>query len=136
MCSPFQMTVHKNKRSTGRFYSLHCVYASGILISSIFPSLKRITQAYLHFGQNRGNSSNTVRGRICVLVLPPHLGQQSQSDFGFSVSVILYHLLACRGRDQRDLPHFAALGHFCFHIFERNFIDLRKKAGKFPVRQQ
>lgn len=34
---------------------------------------------YLHFGQNRGKSSNTVCDRTCVLVLPPHLGQQSQS---------------------------------------------------------
>ena len=34
------------------FLGLHCVYASGVLISSIFPSLKRITQVYLHFGQN------------------------------------------------------------------------------------
>ena len=56
----------------------------GILISSVFPSLKRITQVYLHFGQNRGKSSSTVCGRICVLVLPPHLGQQSQRNFWFS----------------------------------------------------
>lgn len=32
-------------------------------------------------GQNRGKSSNTVCGRICIRVLPPHLGQQSQSFF-------------------------------------------------------
>lgn len=79
--------VNTNRRSANRFPGLHCVYASGSLISSILPSLKRITQVYLHFGQNRGKSSSTVCERICVLVLPPHLGQQSQSDFvcGFSV---------------------------------------------------
>ena len=43
---------------------------------------------YLHFGQKRGKSSNTVCGRICVLVLPPHLGQRSQSIFDFSCSTI------------------------------------------------
>lgn len=32
-------------------------------------------------GQNRGKSSNTVCRRICIRVLPPHLGQQSQSFF-------------------------------------------------------
>ena len=50
--------------------------------------LTSIKLSFLHFGQNRGKSSNTVRGRICVLVLPPHFGQQSQSDFDCRVSAI------------------------------------------------
>lgn len=41
---------------------------------------------YLHFGQNSGKSSSTVCDRICVRVLPPRLGQQSQSVFTFAVS--------------------------------------------------
>ena len=45
-------------------------------------------QVYLHFGQKRGKSSNTVCGRICVLVLLPHLGQQSQPALTFSFSVM------------------------------------------------
>ena len=43
---------------------------------------------YLHFGQNSGKSSSTVCGRICVRVLPPHFGQQSQFVFTDVFSVI------------------------------------------------
>ena len=43
---------------------------------------------YLHFGQNRGKSSNTVCGRICVRVFPPQRGQQSQFVFPDVFSVI------------------------------------------------
>ena len=68
------------------FLGLHCVLASGILISSNFPFLNRITQVYLHFGQNRGKSSNTVCASICVRVFPPHLGQISHSDCSFFLS--------------------------------------------------
>lgn len=96
MLPPLTGLVHPKKDAEQTdFLGLRCVYASGILISSILPFLKRITQVYLHFGQNRGNSSNTVRGNICVLVLPPHLGQQSQSDFAL---MVLYRLCSLTGQ--------------------------------------
>ena len=66
----------------------------------------------MHFGQNRGKSSNTVCGRICVLVLPPHLGQRSQSTFDFSVLIILYHLFTYWDRDESVLSRFSVFGCF------------------------
>ena len=80
--------VPQDDRPVDYEYTVSTAEAAGILSSSIFPSLKRITQVYLHFGQNRGNSSNTVRGRICVLVLPPHFGQQSQPILVSALSAI------------------------------------------------
>jgi len=61
---------------------------------------------YLHLGQNRGKSSSTVCGRTCVLVLPPHLGQRSQSDPDGKVSVISYHLPVRQGR--RPAPFYTS----------------------------
>ena len=100
----------------------------------IFPSLKRITQAYLHFGQNRGKYSSTVCARSCVLVLPPHFGQQSQTAFVFVLSSRYLHLcLYQRAKDSIPVERPCRK--------TRNFLDrladadaeARQNLADFPV---
>ena len=91
--------------------------------------MKQITRVYLHFGQNKGKSSSTVCGRICVLVLQPQLGQQSQSILALPLSGTSNHLSSFRNQRSESGAAVKSAGGKAGDLLD-GFTDIESKAVK------